>query len=118
MAAKILCQDNTSSHENENICQYSVYGAQALGQVLSLISQKNPMDDFPKEPIPQLSTSSTEQVPKTLESYPSLQCRFDTWMAGALCNREAKNLALGNLQEAYCSYPMDIGKRPSCWFAD
>ena len=117
-AAQILCQHNTSSHESESICQYSVHGAQTLGQVLSLISQKNPMDEFPEEPTPQLSTSSTEQVPKTLKSYPSLQCRFDTWMAGALCNRKTENLSLGNLQEAYCSYPIGIGKRPACWFAD
>ena len=115
-AAKVLCQQNTSSHDSEKICQYNVHAAQTLGQALSLISQKNPMDKFPEESVPQLSTSSTEWVPKTLTSYPSLQCRFDTWMAGALCNREIKNLSLGNLEEVHCSDP--IGKRPACWFAD
>jgi hypothetical protein len=59
--------------------------------------------------------------------YPSLQCRLDTVVAGALCNDEAHVFEsipgrpeLTGAAPGYCSGPLfpKYMKRPPCWFVD
>ena len=100
-----LCRQQTASLADEQLCWHNLQGIKNLGQLVASIT---------KTPVPEFSTPATNQVGITLESYPSLQCRFDTWVAGALCDQDVVGLPLENLEDAYCH--TGIGRRPSCWF--
>ena len=63
---------------------------------------------------PDPTTPDLVQVPQTLQDYPSLQCRLDTWLAGNHCQNEGIP-PFERPQDHYCQD--GPGKRPACWFA-
>lgn len=85
---------------------------------LSLAKLFEDLMDLPK-PI-SFDTPDTEVVSSTnLAGYPSVQCRLDTYLAGALCeksfNTEPKD---GDIDYSFCSRAEgnEIGSRPTCWY--
>ena len=60
-------------------------------------------------------TRDDEVVEKTLNIYPSRQCRLDTALAGALCKDDAP-LELDAKDPLKHGCKQGVGARPACWF--
>jgi hypothetical protein len=100
-----------STEKDRELCERSVIGA------LSLTSYYAQLE---KVANPQISTPSRDQVTDTLQAHPKAQCRFDTYLAGALCPIEA-TVEFGEKdwrQGACTSVYEPTFARPSCWFRE
>lgn len=97
--------------EDRQICQRSVIGA------LSLTSYYAQLE---KVSAPQISTPSGERVRETLQAHPKAQCRFDTYLAGALCPVKASiDFGEKDSKEGACSSSFSPAHaRPACWFKE
>ncbi|HAZ08586.1 MAG TPA: hypothetical protein DCZ01_08725 [Elusimicrobia bacterium] len=69
------------------------------------------------QPPPKLDRNDTLVVDQTIENEPSRQCRLDTVVAGALCNKEEK-LFFEDPTQGVCGSleGEQTGQRPHCWF--
>jgi hypothetical protein len=89
---------------DKTICELSLLGGLSLGAVLA---------DLNDEPTPKYETPSKVVVKKTMEAHPPAQCRTDTYLAGALCNKNwDDNTIPSNKSEAdkvSCA-------KPKCWY--
>jgi hypothetical protein len=60
-----------------------------------------------------------KQVSKTSDSHPATQCRLDTYIQGALCEKSYTE-EIGQQDEVsgvcHGSLGMKTGLRPRCWF--
>ena len=54
-------------------------------------------------------------VRKTIESYPSVQCRLDTYIAGILCETKWNNSLIPKTRDEMRSSSCDT--RPRCWYS-
>ncbi len=90
-----ICEEEFSDNEQKELCFQVAKAGMDQAKVLAHIAQTK---------IPSPDTPSIIAVEQTLrDSYPSVQCRFDTYVAGALT-----------------SFPVineESKKRPSCWYA-
>ena len=70
--------------------------------------------------VPAFETPSKKVVSSTIAiSYPSVQCRLDTYFQGALCDQPSSIYPTDfDINEGYCSVEngYEIGLRPLCWF--
>ncbi len=67
----------------------------------------------------EISTPDLSTVKVTNQSYPSEQCRLDTYLQGTLCSRSIeKKVSNSDETEGTCNRieNMDVGVRPLCWF--
>ncbi len=97
--------------EDRRICERSLIGA------LSLTSYYAQLE---KVPAPQISTPSRDQASSTLQTHPKSQCRFDTYLAGALCPL-SRDVEFGeqDFRTGAChSQFSPAHARPSCWFRE
>jgi hypothetical protein len=89
---------------DKTICELSLLGGLSLGAVLA---------DLNDEPTPKYETPSKVVVKKTMEAHPPSQCRTDTYLAGALCNKNWDDSIIpSNKSEAdkvSCA-------KPKCWY--
>ncbi len=71
----------------------------------------------------QLSLRSPIKVPETLRELPSLQCRLDTYVAGAICPLsefeafDPYDLSVGACMSDALNQEEVLGARPACWFS-
>ena len=111
--AKELCRQKLPSPDNaddqkkeEQICLHTLQAA------LSGLQSLYP----PNGAQYALSTPFQHQGSEiTKEGYTSPQCRLDTFVAGALCNRSVEHISFSTIEDSYCQ----IGphERPPCWFS-
>lgn len=55
------------------------------------------------------------------DDYPSLQCRVDTFLEGALCRRDVTDLTTTtSIHDGTCTTGLGnkVGRRPACWFIE
>lgn len=89
--AKYTCDTQYYGDEDaKNICYRTIMAGQS---VLNTVTS-------PKKLPSNFDTPDDSQVSYTTHNYPGAQCRFDTYVAGALCNLDDS-----------CNE-----KRPRCWF--
>ncbi|RYZ90251.1 MAG: hypothetical protein EOP04_04475 [Proteobacteria bacterium] len=99
-----LCASNFAGIEDQLICERSLYASKKL--IAFFAQAKKVANTF------RLDTPDASVLKVTNPSHPDLQCRLDTYKAGALCSvdssvtMDSKDLSKGN-----CS------SRPLCWFA-
>lgn len=87
--------------KEQNICSITLDAGQSLANLLAAISfYKNPNYDTP----------DTKEVQKTAETHPRPQCRLDTYLSGAVCNKKWNDYIIPTDGEAVCQ------NRPRCWF--
>lgn len=107
-------------------CVRAAAGGHSLASLLAALG---------REKQPQFETPDTRQVPRTSGSHPAAQCRLDTYLAGALCNKAfdlnvipGKDHPRGqNSVEAeaesrkytcFESEGLTQAARPRCWFKE
>jgi hypothetical protein len=107
---KKSCSKWTSEKERQ-LCERSVVGA------LSLTSYYAQLE---KTPAPQISTPSREKVGATNRAHPKAQCRFDTYLAGALCSvNESIEFGEKDWRQGACTSASEPAfARPACWFKE
>jgi len=89
---------------DKEICEITLEGGLSLGRVLAELNS---------EKAPSYSTPSRVVVKKTMESHPDSQCRTDTYLAGALCNKTWNDsLIPRNKSEA----DKVSCEKPKCWY--
>lgn len=99
------CAESFSQSEERAICQRTMLAGKKL--IRFFATAKNLEDTF-RFDTPNLST-----VARTNPAHPDLQCRLDTYAAGALCNVPPDSTMDPNdLSAGTCS------DRPACWFAE
>lgn len=93
------------------LCERSAMAGASLVQVLVALKAGA---------TPRFETPDTSAVALTLDSYPSLQCRLDTFFQGALCARGVdENVSGGDPAAGSCTAGQGhgVGRRPRCWYA-
>jgi len=121
--SKNECDKVWSLEADQDLCYRTILGGEGLGNLLMVLTGENIS----------ASTPSTSVVSKTnISSYPSGQCRLDTYTVGALCTRDFDARAipgkgLGSLRNTAAAeqesgkytctnQEFDSGLRPACWF--
>ncbi|HXH31553.1 MAG TPA: hypothetical protein VNJ01_12115 [Bacteriovoracaceae bacterium] len=111
---RTLKQNCTAAHgvsEDRDICIRSGLAAAQLATLLAKVTKESTM--------PGLDLQDSRVVPRTLASYPSAQCRLDTFLQGALCEK-GLNEEVSQTEEVrgscHQSTGQRIGLRPACWF--
>lgn len=113
--ARIKCHSMYKNPQDEALCLRSVMAGESLAKTLSALRQ----DNFP----PRITTKDRiKAVSTNVEGYPSLQCRLDTYIAGALCPiKTSVEISLADIFKGQC-HPQKVlqglGARPACWFVD
>ncbi len=70
---------------------------------------------------PSLMLRDSYQMRRTLDDYGSAQCRLDTIVSGALCNRASdEKFSSTNTVDGACHESLGdtLGLRPACWFKE
>lgn len=104
------CARQFSRRADELICVRSSVAALSTAHAISLIAKT--------ETRPSLLTPDRSEVEKTIRTAPGLQCRLDTWFAGALCAVDV-NVSVSDQDESKgtCNEVDDLfGARPRCWY--
>ncbi len=99
------CRQYVDSQQRE-ICQRTIQAA--LSFTTMIASNYD-------EPTPDIILPDILIVEETLQDYPSLQCRLDTAVAGALCDADLSVMPDAyNAEKGFCS--TGVGARPECWY--
>lgn len=104
---KATCNEQFKSDANE--------AALCIRTSLAAIEVTNWLAKFSKIPAPSIENKDPTVVTSTQLDFPSLQCRLDTLLAGAICKSQTVGDNPGKLNDGYCEYN-EIGSRPLCWF--
>jgi hypothetical protein len=94
------------------ICLRSAKASEAIAQALALNSKEGT--------VPSLAARDNNSVLTHFNDHPPAQCRLDTLVNGALCNREVDHQVIGQDATADACHPHlgdRFGTRPGCWFA-
>ena len=109
--AKEQCDKVYPNKEESATCQRIAVAGEVLGTVLSGLGGGPAID---------LNEYSKVVVSKTNASgYPPVQCRADTYLAGALCDVDSSLIPnKEDIHYAFCSRKegYDLGTRPLCWY--
>lgn len=102
-----LCSFSFLPNSNDKyICIRSAIAGDELANVLNSTSREEDQIQI------SLSTPSKTVVDTTSKDFPDIQCRLDTYFAGALCNSANSS---SQIKDGYC-HGNDLGSRPLCWF--
>ena len=94
------------------LCERSAMAGASLVEVLGALKSRGAA--------PRFDTPDPSAVMLTLDLYPSLQCRLDTFFQGALCARGVdENVSGGDPAAGACTAGQGhlVGRRPGCWYA-
>ncbi len=122
---KFLCSKAFKDEENRYLCESIAFHGY---KTTSFFAQKKNL------PVPAFTTPSLTRATKYFEvgedPHPSAQCRLDTYLAAALCNKHplSKEVEDNSLAGFINRVPLDevevcpneeyytLGERPICWF--
>lgn len=99
------CNDSFKTANSRAICIRSSMAGKDLADLLSSLTPNGNVIKF--------GTPSQVIVSKTLTSHPPVQCRLDTYFAGAVCDSNLDDDH--DLNFGYCENG-SIGARPLCWY--
>ncbi len=94
------------------LCERSAMAGASLVEVLGRLKSRTA--------VPRFDTPDFSEAAVTLDAYPSLQCRLDTFFQGALCARGVEeNVSGGDPAAGACTAGQGhaVGRRPRCWYA-
>ncbi len=105
------CLKSHANSKDYNICVRTIVASLKLGEILvSLTPNYGPIE---------LSSKPLPAVNKTHFSYPSNQCRLETFFAGAFCDRSVEEKIQNEDEISGVCHKASgdlIGMRPECWF--
>lgn len=104
---KNICAKNYINLRKQTTCQRIIKAGEIFTKTFA---------DLKSVPAPSIMTPEKSSVAETLRSgYPSIQCRLDTIVAGALCSPDLSNYPDDfEINVGFCSE--GAGSRPKCWF--
>lgn len=119
------CNAVVDDHDAQNLCYRSIRAGQSLANLLATLGGSDE---------PRLETVDLKEVAETNPAHPEAQCRFDTYVAGALCGatfdsaviparsqpegQDSVNAeAVSNAYACTRTNGEAVGQRPRCWFA-
>jgi hypothetical protein len=112
MTARLRCKNAfPKNQEDAAICMRSAMAGITLAKTLGSLGGPAEVLD--------LKTPEREVVAETNVSYPSTQCRLDTYFRGALCPEDSRRpMSFQNPNQGACRQRsvFDFGARPVCWF--
>lgn len=106
------CRQVYSNAQDAALCIRSVHA----GVVNMLVI----MDEYRSDdwgPVPDLNKYDPAKVEWTYQLHPKAQCRVDTYVAGALCDRDPRKI-LSDTDWNLGKCARGLGARPRCWFAN
>jgi hypothetical protein len=105
VTVSVKCGDAFESREQKALCIRSALAGISLANLLSSLN--------PQSPKVSIDTPSKEVASQTKPYHPDVQCRLDTYVAGAQCD---SNLNDDHDQDfGFCETGTPAG-RPLCWF--
>jgi hypothetical protein len=107
---KEACEKSFSG-DDRNICIRSGLAAMAVRNVVAFITGESDTGTF--------ATPDKTIVTETNESYPSVQCRLDTFYQGAICSRPYhEDVSDKDPVKGTCDKSLGdkVGMRPLCWY--
>ncbi|MGE0171871.1 MAG: hypothetical protein AB7T49_03765 [Oligoflexales bacterium] len=114
---KTECDQAYETVQERNLCYRSVVGILTMVETMKYLAKQR----LGHEVVVDFLSPDLSEVEATIVRYPSTQCRLDTSLAGALCNKPVDPSIIGasdsEQEERYCSLTRDerFG-RPRCWF--
>ena len=112
MTARLKCNHAyPNNKEDAAICMRGAMAGYALGTTLGSLGSTVEVVKF--------NTPEKEVVAETNTSYPTTQCRLDTYFRGALCPEPANHaMSFSDPNIGACRQRsvLDFGSRPVCWF--
>ncbi len=122
-APKQACDKAWQTTSDQNLCYRVLMGAKSLAELLGALGDQKAS----------WSTPEVKAVKATNNAHPAGQCRLDTLLAGALCNkgfdfavipgkdlgssRNSKTAELDAVKSSCTQYEnYSVGYRPACWF--
>ncbi len=112
LTARLRCKTAFPKNpEDAAICMRSAMAGITLAMTLGSLGSS--------PEIVTLKTPEREVVTETNVSYPTTQCRLDTYFRGALCPEDANRpMNFQNPNQGACRQKsvFDFGSRPPCWF--
>jgi hypothetical protein len=104
------CHEGWSGAQDQDLCVRQGMAGLALTSVFAATD---------KVALPVFEKQSLAEVEKTFEGHPAAQCRLDTIVAGALCQKSySEKVSATDETTGYCHEENDdtAGLRPRCWF--
>lgn len=122
--AKAACDTAWTDADDQALCYRLSIGGASLAKLLAALGGAK---------APSYGTPDTSEVTETNTDHPAAQCRMDTYLAGALCDKDydlsvipGRGNSNGQISQAaeaasfkvtcFASQGDKIGLRPSCWF--
>lgn len=105
-----LCQTEWSDLTDQAICLRSGTAANVIGEMLAFMR---------RYPSPRIERPDLSEVAENNENHNSPQCRLDTFIQGALCEKSFyEDVSYRSVVEGTCheSTGQTVGLRPRCWF--
>jgi hypothetical protein len=113
---KAECDAAFKEVDEQNLCYRTVTGSLALGDLMAYLqSQRDGV-----EVAVNMAQHDPSEVEATFEGHPKAQCRLDTYIAGALCNKKY-NIDVVPTKDDHVNYHCAVERqesyvRPRCWF--
>ncbi|MGE0172680.1 MAG: hypothetical protein AB7T49_07845 [Oligoflexales bacterium] len=110
------CDKVYTDEANQNLCYRTMKASLALGDLMAYLqSQRDGVDVAVNTATPDIS-----EVEATFEGHPKAQCRLDTYVAGALCNKPYHTDIIptqADHVQYHCAIErQELHVRPRCWF--
>ena len=93
---------NIKDEDDQKTCARTLKAGLSLANLLAALND---------EPTPSYETFDPTQVRTTQQSHPAAQCRLDTYLAGAVCEKPWNDRVIPRNAKASCD------NRPRCWYA-
>lgn len=106
------CKNSFTKQQEAALCMRGSMAAKVVAEIVAKISGKA---------VPKFETPDLTKVRVTNPNHSTLQCRLDTFFAGAICNAHVDdNVSPHDVVTGTChrSLGHTVGLRPACWFKE
>lgn len=106
------CLEIYKNEKEISYCFYTAYAGLQTAKIFQSLKSNVPN--------PKFETPAKEIAKSTIEGYPSVQCRLDSFFQGSLCDVDPLiSPSDKDAKTGYCvSSEKPVGARPKCWFKE
>lgn len=118
-----LCNDKFGNEEDRLICMRSLAAGQAITSLFVDVINAELVKAGKTERLPTVGSDKTDKrvVKVTDDDHPLPQCRFDTFLNGALCDKDtSEDVSYSDPDQGVCGRKdgYTVGTRPLCWYKE
>lgn len=106
------CRNSFTNPEEAALCKRASMAAKVVAEIVAKITGRE---------VPRFETPDLTRVRVTNPNQSTLQCRLDTFFAGAICNSNVDDKVSPNdtvSGSCHRSLGHTVGLRPACWFKE